>query len=103
MRFCGRSWSQGSRPAHKNRSQPAVLRLAGIPAAAPDPTRLPLGLRGVLRGLRLLLNSREQFGERQVQPFGNRQNRLDGQIAFATLDPAHVGSVQPTVVGERFL
>ena len=46
---------------------------------------------------------RQKFGKRQPKALCHGRHGLDRQVAFTTLDSAHVRPVQTAVVGKRFL
>jgi hypothetical protein len=71
---------------------------------APHPiSPLSFGFRRLLWVFSLLLDAGKKLRHRQAQSPRHGQNRLHRQISFASRDPAHVGPMQPAMIGERFL
>ena len=58
---------------------------------------------GMLGGVDLPFDPREQFGHGQTEAPGDGQDGLYGEIAFATFDSAHVGPVQAAMVCKGLL
>lgn len=51
----------------------------------------------------MLLDTGQEFGNRDAQTSGYRKRSLNCEVVFPAFDAAHIGSVEPAVVRKRLL